>query len=61
MPLLWHNRQPNPEMDPAPDKGARDNRKTTKATRTESKRLDRTDDKKARDWVKKARRDEDNR
>lgn len=53
---LFHNRQPNPEMNPAPDKNARDNRKVVKAKRTESKRLDRADDKKARDWVKQQRR-----
>lgn len=53
---LWHNRQPNPEMSPAPDKKKRDERKTTKADRTESKRVDRADDKKARDWVKQQRR-----
>lgn len=55
---LFHNRQPNPEMNPAPDKQARDNRRAAKAERTESKRLDRADDKKARDWVKQARRDQ---
>ena len=54
---LWHNRQPNPEMNPAPDKSARDNRKTSKADRTESRRLDRADDRKARDWVKKVERE----
>lgn len=54
----FHNQQPNPEMNPAPDKQARDNRRTAKAERTESKRLDRADDKKARDWVKQARRDQ---
>jgi hypothetical protein len=53
---LWHNRQPNPEMNPAPDKAARDNRKAMKAERTDSKKLDRADDKKARDWVKQQRR-----
>jgi hypothetical protein len=53
---LYHNRKPNPEMNPAPDKKARDERKVTKADRTESKRLDRADDKKARDWVKQQRR-----
>lgn len=53
---LWHNRQPNPEMNPAPDKKARDGRKETKAERTDSKKLDRADDKKARDWVKQQRR-----
>lgn len=54
---LFHNRQPNPEMNPAPDKKARDDRKTTKADRTESRRLDRADDRKARDWVKKVERE----
>jgi hypothetical protein len=53
---LYHNRKPNPKMNPAPDKKARDERKVTKTNRTESKRLDRADDKKARDWVKQQRR-----
>jgi hypothetical protein len=54
--MLHHNRRPNPEMDPAPDKAARDNRRATKAERTDSKKLDRADDQKARDWVKQQRR-----
>ena len=40
----WHNRQPNPEMNPAPDKRARDNRKAFKADRAEVRRADREGD-----------------
>lgn len=49
---LFHNRQPNPEMSNPPDKNARDNRKTTKAERTEARRTDHTDAAEARKWVK---------
>ena len=55
---LFHNRQPQGNAyDPPPSKKSRDDRKTAKADRTESRRLDRADDRKARDWVKKVERE----